>query len=122
MLPAIKDGETIFLNSNTSQLKRGDIIAFRYPKDTSKSYVKRIIGLPNETIEIREGKVFISGQLLPEPYVDAALNAMNYGSPAMKIPDNSYYVIGDNRDHSSDSRSWGVVSHDLIYGVVVDKK
>lgn len=93
MLPAIKDGETIYLNGEITELRRGDIIAFYYPKDPSKSYVKRIIGLPNETIEIRDGKAFINGQLLPEPYVDAQLNSMTLNLPAMRIPDKSYHVM-----------------------------
>lgn len=119
MLPAIKDGETIYLNSDISELKRGDIVAFYYPKDTSKNYIKRIVGLPNETIEIRGGKVFINGHQMPEPFVDAKLNTMTLSISAIKIPENSYYVMGDNRDNSSDSRSWGFVSRDLIYGVAV---
>lgn len=122
MLPAIKDGETIYLNDDTSQLKRGDIIAFHYPKDTSKTYVKRIIGLPGETVEISEGKVYINGSLLPEPYIDPKNNVGTLNQPAVILNGNNYFVLGDNRDNSSDSRAWGLVSRNMIYGIVVNNK
>lgn len=125
MLPTIKDGEKIRIerfDSNAEvSIKRGDIILFLYPRDTSKFYIKRVIGLPNETIEIHENKVFIDGKELPEPYVEPKLNESRFTQPPKKITEGSYYVMGDNRDNSSDSRFWGLVPKKNIFGKVLDK-
>ena len=76
MLPALKNGDRILLDKNFGELKRGDIIAFRLPSDTKKIFVKRIIALPNERIDYQEGKVFINGEELNEPYIDSQFNQM----------------------------------------------
>jgi len=117
MKPAIGDGDKILINKPLGDLKRGDIVVFYFPEDTSKSAVKRIIGLPGETLEIREGKIFINGQFLDEPYVDEKFNQIKATRNPVKIPDGHYFVIGDNRDNSYDSRGWGTLSKELIYGV-----
>lgn len=116
MNPNLKDGERVLLNTNLGTLERGEIISFLYPKDKSKWYVKRIIGLPEETLEIRNGQVFINNKILDEPYVSAELNQSKIDSPPKLIGKDQYFVMGDNRDNSSDSRYWGTVSAELITG------
>ena len=123
MLPAIKHGDRLHVVAvdaeSRAQLVRGDIIVFRFPADPTKSYIKRLIGLPGEAIEIRDGEVWIDQIRLPEPYVDSKFNQSRMPRPRIIIPAKSYYVLGDNRDNSSDSRSWGFVREDLIYAKVV---
>ena len=125
MLPGIKDGERIrierFDRGAKFNVKRGDIVMFLYPEDTSKFYIKRLIGLPKETVEIREGKVFIDGTELSEPYVDPKRNMMNFPREPVYVKEHYYYVLGDNRDSSSDSRSWGLVPEKNILGKAIDK-
>lgn len=116
MLPAFNDGDKIFIDKKLNELKRGDVITFLYPKDRSKWYFKRIVGLPDEIVEIREGKVYIDGQLLNEPYVDESYNQTKASFPPLKVPAYQYFVLGDNRDNSSDSRYWGTVDKELIIG------
>ena len=116
MLPTLENGDKILLDKNVSELKRGDIIAFRLPQDTSKIFVKRIVGLPNERVDYRQGKVLINGQELNEPYIDSQFNKTRSNFQIVEVPENHYYVIGDNRDNSYDSRNWGGVSKDLITG------
>jgi signal peptidase I len=100
-------------------LQRGDIIAFRYPQDPSKGYIKRLIGMPGDTVEIRAGEVWVNGVKLTEPYLDPNLNLSRRSLPPVRIPQESYYVLGDNRDNSSDSRIWGVVPAELVYEKVL---
>jgi signal peptidase I len=120
MLPRLHDGERIFVNKliyyGLPKLERGDIIVFWYPGDPSKSYIKRIIGLPNETVEVREGRILINGIELQEPYLDPQLNLSHSSQAPISVKDHYYFVMGDNRDHSSDSRSWGLVPEKYIYG------
>jgi signal peptidase I len=116
MSPAFNDGDRLIMDKNVDDLKRGEVISFLYPKDTSKWYIKRIIGLPGERVEIREGAVFVNGQKLDEPYVDQTYNQTRGTFPLRVVSENHYYVLGDNRDNSSDSRYWGTVSKDLITG------
>lgn len=116
MKPAFNNGDKILIDKSWSDLNRGDVISFLYPRDRTKWYIKRIIGLPGETIEIREGKVFINGQVLDEPYIDESDNQVKANSPPRKVPEYQYFVMGDNRDNSSDSRHWGTVDKELIQG------
>ncbi len=116
MLPAFRDGDRILIDENIGELKRGDVISFLYPKDTSKWYIKRIIGLPGEKIEIKSGKIYINDQILDEPYLDEKYNQNNQNFAPRIVAENTYFVIGDNRDNSSDSRYWGTVPKDLIKG------
>ena len=116
MTPALNDGDRILMLKSFWQPQRGDVIVFYYPKDTTKSYIKRIVGLPNETIEINAGQVIINGNQLTETYVNPQQNMSLMNFPPLQIPAHKYYVLGDNRDHSSDSRIWGTVSEELIYG------
>lgn len=125
MLPQLHDGERLLVNKlvyykwrsvSWGHLERGDIVVFWYPSDPDKSYVKRVIGLPGETVEVRNGKVFINGRELAEPYIDTIHN-QNLKENVIKSVDQHYYfVMGDNRDNSSDSRVWGLVPEKYIYG------
>lgn len=116
MMPTFNDGDKILIDRNFGELKRGDIVMFLYPKDRTKSYIKRIIGLPGEMVEIKSGQVFINDELLDEPYVENSYNQAKPNFPPQKIPEYQYFVLGDNRDNSSDSRFWGTVDKELIKG------
>lgn len=116
MLPNFSDGDKILMDKNVVELKRGDVIMFLYPKDRTKSYFKRIIGLPGETIEIKAGKTYINGEVLEETYLDEQHNQAKPTFPPRKIDNYQYFVMGDNRDNSSDSRYWGTVDQELITG------
>ena len=124
MLPTIKNGERLHTEKLDAESKvklaRGDILVFKYPKDPSKGYIKRLIGLPGDTVEIRAGEVWVNGSKLSEPYVDSKMN-MSRSQPAVVVPARSYYVLGDNRDNSSDSRSWGFVPEELLIAKVVNQ-
>jgi signal peptidase I len=116
MLPNFNDGDRIIMNRSVGELKRGDVVSFLYPKDKSKWYIKRVIGLPGEKIEIRDGAVYIDGQVLDEPYLDRKYNQTRGTFAPRTVPENHFYVLGDNRDNSSDSRYWGTLPKDLITG------
>ena len=125
MLPTIKNGDqlqTDKLDEHTkANLIRGDIVVFKYPKDLSRGYIKRLIGLPGDTIEIRAGEVWLNGRKLSEPYVASRFNLSHRSQPAIIVPPHSYYVLGDNRDNSSDSRMWGFVAEELLIAKVIDR-
>ena len=120
MLPRLHDGERIFVNKliyyGLPKLTRGDIVVFWPPHDPSKSYIKRIIGLPGETVEVHEGRIRINGRELEEPYLDPQLNLSHMNQQPVVVKDHYYFVMGDNRDNSSDSRFWGLVPEKYIYG------
>lgn len=125
MLPQLHDGERLLVNKlvyynfesvSWGHLTRGDIVVFWYPNDPEKSYVKRIIGLPGETVEVRNGTVFIDGNELNEIYLDESHNQALRPMMPKKVAEHYYFVMGDNRDNSSDSRDWGFVPEKYIYG------
>ena len=125
MLPQLNDGERLLVNKlvyykiqgvSWGHLERGDIVVFWFPKEPDKSYVKRIIGLPGEMVEVRNGKVFIDGEELNEDYLDTEHNQSLPTFPAKRVEEHHYFVMGDNRDNSSDSRYWGLVPEKYIYG------
>jgi len=125
MLPQLNDGERLLVNKlvyykiqsvRWGHLERGDIVVFWFPNDPDKSYVKRIIGLPGEMVEVRNGRVFINSQELKEDYLDIEHNKGLPSFPAKQVDKHHYFVMGDNRDNSSDSRYWGLVPEKYIYG------
>ena len=124
MLPRLHDGERIFVNKLiyydeyrwAPKIERGDIVVFWFPEDPSKSYIKRVIGLPNDTIEIHDGVVRVNGQDVEEHYLDPRLNVTHRSVAQTVVKNNYYFVMGDNRDNSSDSRFWGLVPKKYIYG------
>jgi len=123
MLPNFKEGQRLkvkrFDRFEKPDVKRGDVVVFLFPDDPSKSYIKRLIGLSGDTVEIREGKVIVNGQELDEPYVDSRLNQSHRSQQPIYVKPNYYYVLGDNRDNSSDSRIWGLVPERYVYAKVV---
>jgi signal peptidase I len=124
MLPRLHDGERIFVNkliyydeySWAPKVDRGDIVVFWFPDDPSKSYIKRVVGLPGDTIEVRDGIIQVNGLQIDERYLDPSLNVSPKNHTPVYVRPNYYYVMGDNRDNSSDSRSWGLVPKKYIYG------
>lgn len=117
MAPTIKSGDKVFFSKRVSSFQRGDIVVFYYPLNKSQSFIKRIVGLPNETIRIdANGNTYINGSQIDEPYLLPANNRHPRIIPETTIEPDHYYVLGDGRDFSNDSRSWGQVPKDLIYG------
>ena len=121
MYPLLSDQERIFINKfvyRFEPIERGDVIVFWYPLDRSKSFIKRVVGLPGETIEIRMGHVYIDGEELPDQYVPAGYLDGSNLAPRHILPE-SYFVMGDHRDSSNDSRVFGPVPRQYIYGKAV---
>ncbi|MES2393973.1 MAG: signal peptidase I [Acidobacteriota bacterium] len=118
MLPVLQDQDRLFINKfvyHFDKIQRGDVVVFLYPHDESKSYIKRVIATPGDELRIDHGTVYVNGHALREPYVP-----MNFeddrSQPEMTIPDGEYFVMGDHRLISQDSRDFGPVPRDLIYG------
>ena len=121
MMPSLEDQERIFVNKFVYRLEpigRGDIVVFRYPRDPSKSYIKRVIGMAGDRIRIDAGQVYVNGQALDESYVPSEYtDARSY--PEITVPTNSFFVLGDHRSMSNDSRDFGSVNQSFIYGKAV---
>jgi signal peptidase I len=121
MMPGLEDQERIFVNKfvyRWEPIQRGDIIVFRYPRDTSKSYIKRVIGVAGDRVRIVNGQVYVNGEALDEDYVPSDYSdGRSY--PELVVPRNSYFVLGDHRTMSSDSREFGPVNDRYIYGKAV---
>jgi len=121
MMPTLVDQERIFVNKFVYRLEpieRGDIVVFRYPYDPSKSYIKRVIGMAGDRIRIDAGLVYVNGEALDETYVPPEYaDSRTYRE--VVVPSNYYYVLGDHRSMSEDSRSFGPVDQRLIYGKAV---
>lgn len=124
MEPNFEDGEYLIINEieyRFHEPARGDVIVFRYPNDPSQFYIKRVIGLPSETVKIENGKVIISnendpaGFILSEPYLSDE-NKFTSGNIDVQLDENEYFVLGDNRSASSDSRRWGLLPRHYIIG------
>lgn len=115
MEPNLHNGEFVIvskLNYRFGEPERGDVVVFDYPKNITQEYIKRVVGLPGETISVEDGKVYVDGQLLQEPYI--AQPPRYEGS--WEVPAGSLFVLGDNRNNSSDSHDWGVVPEDNLIG------
>ena len=121
MMPSLEDQERIFVNKFVYRLEpiqRGDIVVFRYPRDPSKSFIKRVIGLAGDHIRIEAGQVYVNGRQLDEDYVPAVYeDERSY--PDIVVPPDSYFVLGDHRSLSNDSRDFGPVPQHFIYGKAV---
>ncbi len=123
MLPRLEDRDRLFINKfvyHVSAIQRGDVVVFRHPAsyDPQRSYIKRVIALPGDTLRIDHGRVYVNGMLLHEPYVPLEFRD-NQSVPEMVIPAGSYYMMGDHRSISQDSRYFGPVDRSLIYGKAV---
>ena len=123
MMPTLADQERIFINKFTyrlgpNRIDRGDMVVFLYPWDTSKSYIKRVIAVPGDKVEINEGKVYVNKNPVDEPYVpDEYRDHLSMAETV--VPLEHYFVLGDHRTSSNDSRAWGFVDRKLIYGKAV---
>lgn len=124
MEPSLEDGEYLIIDEISYRFnspERGDVIVFHYPKDTSQYYIKRVIALPEETVKIEKGKVLIFNQenpkgfALDESYLSEE-NKFTTGDLELRLDENDYFVLGDNRQASSDSRRWGPVASHYIVG------
>ena len=112
-------GSSSTSSSTTSpSIERGDVVVFHYPRDPEKSYIKRVIALPGDRLRIDHGRVFVNGKLLREPYVPPEYRD-NRSVAEIALPPDSYYIMGDHRSISSDSRDFGPVERSLIYGKAV---
>ncbi len=121
MMPRLENHERIFINKfvyHFEPIQRGDIVVFWYPLDSSKSYIKRVVGLPGEGVSIQDGRVLVNGTPFAEPYLPA--NYLDHQSyPPVRVEADHYFVLGDHRDSSNDSRVWGTVDRKYIYGKAV---
>jgi len=118
MLPGLADQERIFINKfvyHFENISRGDIVVFHYPLDPSKSYIKRVIGVAGDKIEIDNGRVYLNGKLLYEPYLPEKFEDFR-SYPITVVPPHHYFVLGDHRNLSNDSRDFGPVDERYIYG------
>jgi signal peptidase I len=121
MNPLLSDQERIFINKfiyHFEPIDRGDVVVFWYPLDRSKSFIKRIVGLPGEAVEIRAGRVYVNNKELADQFVPASyIDGSTYGP--VQIGQDEYFVMGDHRDSSNDSRVFGPVPRQYIYGKAV---
>ncbi len=123
MMPTLDDQERIFINKfvyrfHFGDIDRGDTVVFWFPGDPSKSYIKRVIGMPGDRVEVQQGKVIVNGNALVENYVPPEFRDQS-SMPVRAIPQDEYFVLGDHRSSSNDSRAWGMVPRRYIYGKAV---
>lgn len=124
MHPNFKDGDYIITDKLTYKFdepKRGDIVVFKNPKDESVDFIKRIIGVPGDHVKVQDGKIYLNGEILEEPYLPGTItnpgSFLSEGSEVV-VEDGRYITIGDNRSASSDSREWGFITRQEIIGKV----
>lgn len=129
MMPKLHDQDRIFVNKfiyplrewigDKEPIKRGDIVVLLYPDDPSKSYIKRVVGLPGEEVNVENGKLYINGAQAAEPYLDSEYISSDSMPGSVHVKEHHYFVMGDNRRNSSDSRYWGLVPEKYIYGKAI---
>jgi signal peptidase I len=118
MLPMLEDQDRLFINKiayRVGDIHAGDVVVFQYPRDHTKSYIKRVIALPGDDLRIDHGQVYVNGVLLKEAYVPSRFSDDRSLAETV-LPPRKYFVMGDHRSISSDSRDFGPVDRDLIYG------
>ena len=115
MSPALNDGDVILVRVTTEEVKRNEIVLMVHPQK-GYSMVARVIGLPNETILLKEGRVYINDEELFEPHIEATNNRKRIKEGSYRAGNGQYFVLGDNRDNSEDSRYFGMVNADKILG------
>jgi signal peptidase I len=121
MLPLLEDSERIIVNKfiyRFHPIERGDVVVFWYPKDPSVSFIKRVVGIPGDTVEIRRGALFVNERRVAEDYVRPQFNDDETHSK-VPVAKGYYFVLGDHRNSSNDSRNWGEVPEKYIYGKAV---
>jgi signal peptidase I len=121
MLPRLEDRDRLFINKfvyHIAGIERGDVVVFHYPRDPEKSYIKRVIALPGDRLRIDRGMVWLNGKPQPENYVpDEYRDTRSFEETV--VPEGYYFMMGDHRSISSDSREFGPVERSLIYGKAV---
>lgn len=117
MSPTYNNGDYLLINKTNKTFERGDVVVLQYPEDPTKIFIKRIVALPSETIEIKNGQVFVNGEVLAESYYTGETP----GESSVILTSDQYYVLGDNREESSDSRNWGPITKESILGSVFYK-
>lgn len=118
MLPRLVDQDRLFINKfvyRFASIQRGDVVVFRYPRNHEVSYIKRVVALPGDRIRIDRGRVFVNGQFVEEPYVPEEFRDTR-SFEEMTVPANEFFVLGDHRSIAADSRDFGAVNRDLIFG------
>ena len=118
MVPELRNGERILVNKfiyNFRSISRGDVVVFWYTEDPDVSFIKRVVALPGDRVEIKRGKLLVNGELVDEPYVKPE-HIDRRSFPSQEVRAGHYFVLGDNRRGSNDSRSWGLVPQRYIYG------
>jgi signal peptidase I len=121
MQPELVDQERIFVNRfiyRFADIRHGDVVVFWYPRDVSKSFIKRVVGVPGDEVEILYGSVYVNGARLNEPYLKPEFKD-HESFHKITVPPDDYFVLGDHRNSSNDSRNWGLVPRELIYGKAV---
>ncbi len=121
MMPELRDQERLFINKYAYRfepVRRDDVVVFLYPRDHQKSYIKRVIAIPGDTLHIDDGEVYVNGKAVPESYVPSEYQDERSYAP-ITLAANQYFVMGDHRSISSDSREFGPVDRKLIYGKAV---
>jgi len=122
MFPNFDDYQVLYvsrLNYIWGSPERLDIIVFHYPNNPSEDYIKRVIGLPGETVSIRDGQVYVNDMPLNEPYINEDCDQFHCPDQSITLGPDEFFVMGDNRNHSSDSRAFGPVDRSLIVGEVL---
>lgn len=118
MNPGLENEDRLFINKiviRVGTIQRGEVVVFHYPRDPTKSYIKRVIGIPGDTVRIDHGRVFVNERLLAEPYVPTRFED-DRSQPRLTLDADEYFVLGDHRNIASDSRDFGPVRRELIYG------
>jgi len=121
MMPTLEDQERVFINKfvyRVEAIERGDVVVFRYPRDTSKSYIKRVIAVAGDRVKIDDGLVYVNDRQIAEGYVPQMYEDVR-SYPETVVPPHSYFVMGDHRNLSNDSRDFGSVDESYIYGKAV---
>jgi len=125
MRPTFLEGDRIFVDKVSYRFRepeRGDVIVFKYPNDEKKDFVKRLVGLPGDTLQIRDGFLYVNGEKMDQPpfsehyYYNVAEGKFGKTDQLTVIPEDRYFVLGDNSAHSSDSRHWGFVPEENLVG------
>ncbi len=116
MEPNFHDGQFLIVNKLTYQFDKpqhGDVVVFRYPPDPSRDFIKRVIGLPGDRVMVAHGRVMVNGEWIDEPY---PLNGGSYSFPEAVVGESQMFVLGDNRNYSSDSHTWGMLPYENVIG------
>lgn len=121
MQPLLADGERIIVNKfiyRFQPIERADVVVFWYPREPQISFIKRVVGLPGDVVELRRGALYVNGQRISESYLASQFRAAD-NFPATEVKKGFYFVLGDHRNSSNDSRTWGDVPEKYIYGKAV---